>query len=180
MAMRWFALSRVISVCTSLLRAQQIQVVVKLGLVLCVEQSLELVSVFPEDGAQFVPVNTAVQFVFNRDVEVTKAISFRCLDCGVTIVSLTASCEQDTCVVENPNNWEAGHTYYIMFDATTFKAAWEDYYYIPSPRYPSFTTAETMCNMDYVTNGWDSNCDCINTGMHCQCNCGATAILKAF
>lgn len=117
---------------------------------------------------------------FNQDVQAEKAVRFRCPDCAVTAVSLAAVCADQSCVIENPNRWEAGRTYYLELDAATFKAKWENSYYQPSARYPSFTTAESLCNMEFVTEGWNSNCNCINTGSHCQCNCGGTAILKAF
>lgn len=141
---------------------------------------LVLQSLFPADGAQFVPINAAVKLEFNQDAKANKAVRFRCPDCALTIVSLPALCEQQTCVIENPNRWEAGRTYYMELDATTFEAKWENSFYQPTARYPSFTTAEALCNMEFVTEGWNSNCNCINTGSHCQCNCGSTAILKAF
>ena len=44
-------------------------------------------------------------------------------------------------MVANEQGWEADRTYYITYDSTTFRAAWESYFYQPSMRYASFTTA---------------------------------------
>lgn len=142
--------------------------------------SINLVSMTPANNAVNVAVNTPVMFVFDRDVEAVKAISFRCLECETTQFTLEAQCEGMTCTVVHPNSWEASRTYAIHLDGSAFKAAWEEYYVENMSGYSSFTTAASMCNMEYITEDWDSNCSCINTGTHCQCNCGDTAILKRF
>lgn len=142
--------------------------------------TLELVSVTPADGAEFVAVNAPVVLTFNRDVVAMKPVVFRCLDCATPVVSLTARCVGVQCVLENEAGWEADSTYYITYDAATFRAAWETFYLATPERFSGFSTAASACSMDFITTEWDTTCSCVNTGSHCQCNCGATAILKAF
>ena len=48
---------------------------------------LVLQSLFPADGAQFVPINAAVKLEFNQDAKANKAVRFRCPDCALTILS---------------------------------------------------------------------------------------------
>ena len=134
----------------------------------------------PADGAEFVATNQPVVFEFDREVTAQKEVVMRCLECERPILRLPASCAGTKCVVANEQGWEADRTYYITYDSTTFRDAWESYFYQPSMLYASFTTAANLCNMEYIAKDWDSDCSCVNTGTHCQCNCGLTAILKAF
>ena len=121
-----------------------------------------------------------ILFVFNREVEAMKNVVVRCLECEEPILRLPAVCTAEKCVVENEKGWEAGRTYYITYDNTTFKAAWETFFFEPSMHYPSFSTAANLCNMEFIAEDWKNDCSCMNTGTHCQCNCGLTAILRAF
>lgn len=102
------------------------------------------------------------------------------MDCVRPIVSLTPVCSGMQCVAENPEAWEADTTYYVTYDASTFRAAWESFFLEVPERFTSFTTAASACSMEFIAEEWDTSCSCVNTGSHCQCNCGATAILRAF
>ena len=145
-----------------------------------VEMTLELKSVTPVDGAERVAVNAPIVMTFNREAVAVKPVTVRCLDCVRPIVSLTPVCSGMQCVAENPEAWEADTTYYVTYDASTFRAAWESFFLEVPERFTSFTTAASACSMEFIAEEWDTSCSCVNTGSHCQCNCGATAILRAF
>ena len=144
------------------------------------QMKLELMSITPVDGAEAVAVNVPLVLTFNRDVVATKAVMVRCMDCLTPSISLMPVCSGTRCLIENPEAWEADTTYYLTYDGTTFQAAWSSFFLAVPERFTSFTTAASSCNMEFITTEWDTSCSCINTGSHCQCNCGATAILKAF
>ena len=144
------------------------------------QMRLELISITPVDGAESVAVNAPLVLTFNRDVEAKKSVTVRCMDCLTPSTSLLPVCSGTRCLIENPVPWEADTTYYLTYDATTFQAAWGSFFLAVPERFTSFTTAASICNMEFITTEWDTSCSCINTGSHCQCNCGATAILKAF
>ena len=144
------------------------------------QMKLELVSVTPVDGSESVAINVPIVLIFNRDVVATKPVVMRCMDCLTPSISLMPVCSGTRCLIENTVDWEADTTYYLTYDATTFRAAWETFFLAVPERFTSFTTAASACNMEFIAAEWDTSCSCINTGSHCQCNCGATAILKAF
>ena len=144
------------------------------------QMRLELVSITPVDGAESVAINVPLVLTFNRDVVATKSVIVRCMDCLTPSTSLLPVCSGTRCLIENPVSWEPDTTYYLTYDATTFQAAWGSFFLAVPERFTSFTTAASSCNMEFITTEWDTSCSCINTGSHCQCNCGATAILKAF
>ena len=142
--------------------------------------NLQIRSISPAEGAEFVAVNTPIVITFNRDVQVLKPVIVRCMDCQTPAITITPVCSGTQCVIERGEEWEANTTYYLVYDAMTFRAAWESYYLALPDRFPSFSTAANACSMEFIAAEWNSMCSCISTGTHCQCNCGATAILKAF
>ena len=142
--------------------------------------NLHMLSITPENNAVNVDISAPVVFTFNRDVEAVKSITFRCLECETVEFTLPAECEAATCIIRNPTNWEAKRTYAIYLDADAFKSKWDGYAVDNMSGYSTFTTGASMCNMDFIAEDWNSDCVCKNTSTHCQCTCGATAILKAF
>ena len=145
-----------------------------------VDMNLQIRSISPADNAQFVAINTPIVITFNRDVQALKPVTVRCMDCQTPSISILPVCSGTQCVIERGEEWEANTTYYLIYDASTFHAAWESYYLALPERFPSFTTAANACSMEFIAAEWDTTCSCVSTGSHCQCNCGATAILKAF